>query len=168
MITLEQYWMGRDQSHASELTAEIRMHAQELLGRVNTLLGMAEADGVALGIDQVTHTPVASGWRPTGVNARTANSATGSRHITGQAVDLQDTEDRALARWCLANLDALEELELWMERPQWTAGGLHNGEFRPDPWVHLQSLPPRSGTRVYIPSVAHPLVAALPGEETTT
>lgn len=160
MITLEQYWMGRDAVHGSELTFEIRNNAEELVGRVNNLLAAAEIDGVSPDLDQVTGSPVASGWRPAGVNARTKNAASGSKHITGRAVDLQDTRDRALARWCLEHVELLEQFGLWMERPQWTAGATGR-----DPWVHLQSVPPGSGKRVYVPSTAPAQAAALPGEE---
>lgn len=167
MIAIEQYWMGRDAQYPEELTPAIRANAEDLVGKVNLLLAFAEADGVAPGIDQVTHTPVASGWRPQAINDRTANAGKASRHITGQAVDLQDTPDRQLARWCLENTvpecvargepDLLKQVGLWMERPQWTGGA--------DPWVHLQTIAPGSGRRVYIPSSAPPRVAALPGEE---
>ena len=47
----------------------------------------------------------------------------------------------------------LEQLGLYMERPQWT----------PD-WVHLQVRAPKSGRRVYVPSSKPPLVGALPEE----
>jgi hypothetical protein len=160
MITIEQYLMGRDVKYAHELTAQIRANAEELVGKVNLLLAFAEADGVEPGFDQVTHTAVASGWRPLAINQaleRTANAAPTSRHITAEAVDLQDTPERSLATWCLANLDALQRAGLWMERPQWTGGA--------DPWVHLQMRPPRSGKRVFIPSASPARVAALPGEE---
>lgn len=162
-ITLEQYWMGRDLRYAGELTPEIRANAEELVGKVNLLLAFAEADGVEPGYDQVTGTPVASGWRPRGVNARTANAATTSNHILGHAVDLQDTPDRALARWSLANLHELKQVGIWMERPQWTGGA--RGD---DPWVHWQSVPPKSGRRIYIPSSTPPGAAPLPGEELLT
>jgi hypothetical protein len=160
MITLEQYWMGRDLEYAHELTGGIRAAAEELVGKVNLLLNFAEADGVTPGFDQVTGTHVASGWRPAAVNERTSNAAAASRHLTGQAVDLQDTPDRALAAWCLANLPDLKNCGLWMERPMWTGGR--------DPWVHLQSVPPRSGRRVFIPSTMPPRAQALPGEEHLT
>lgn len=157
MIELAHYWMSRDAKYRSELTPEIAHNAEDLVGKVNNLLAFAEVDGVQPGFDQVTRTHVASGWRPSGVNERTSNAATASRHITGQGIDLQDGTDRGLARWCLANLDALEDCGLWMERPQWTGGA--------DPWVHLQSVPPGSGKRVYIPSTMPPRCAALPGED---
>lgn len=153
MITLEQYWMGRDLKYPAELTSEIRHNAELLVGKVNNLLTFADEDGVAPGTDQVTGTAVASGWRPQGVNERTRNAASGSKHIMALAVDLQDTKNRDLARWCIRNLDALEAAGLWMEDPQWTGG--------PDPWVHLQGVPPGSGKRVYVPSTMPPLAKAL-------
>jgi len=54
-------------------------------------------------------------------------------------------------RWCLKHLDVLETLGLWMEDPQWTPT-----------WLHVQTIPPRSGHRVYIPSASPALVAKLP------
>lgn len=152
-VSIEQYWMGRDVSFARELTGGIRVNAEELLGRVNLLLERAAAEGVEPGVDQMTGNAVASGWRPHGINDRTLNAAATSKHITAQAVDLQDNAHRDLARWCLRNLDVLEELELWMEDPRWTGGA--------DPWVHLQMVPPGSGRRVYVPSTAPPRAAAL-------
>ena len=153
MITLADYLMGRATEHGDEITPTMRDDAERLLLRTNALLTMAAQDGVYPGLDARTDTPVASGWRPKGINDRTANAAKQSRHLTMQAIDLRDTEDRALARWCIAHLDALAHLGLWMERPQWTAT-----------WVHLQSIPPISGRRVYVPTQAPPLCAALPGE----
>lgn len=151
MITLDDYWMGRDAAYAADLTPEIRDNAVELLGRVNLLISFAHKDGVWPGIDTVTGTPVAGGWRPPAVNARTQNAGQYSNHITARAVDIQDTPDRAFARWCLRNIELLAEIGLWMENPQWT----------PD-WVHLQIVPPRSGLRVYRPSMSQPLAAKLP------
>lgn len=151
MITLTEYFMGRDRTHERECSPEIRGNAALTVARVNLLLARAEADGVGPGVDEVTSTAVASGWRPPAINSRTQNSATGSRHLVAKACDLQDTPGRELARWCLRNLEALAEIGLWMEDPQWT----------PD-WVHLQTEPPGSGRRVYRPSMAEALVAKLP------
>lgn len=156
MITWEDYLMGRDAEHGDEITQAMRDDAALLLKRVNALLTMAAIDGVYPGIDQHTGTPVASGWRPAHINDRTANAAKGSNHITMRAIDVQDTPDRAIARWCLAHIDVLINLGLWIERPQWTGGA--------DPWVHFQKVPPGSGHRVYVPTQAPPLCAALPGE----
>lgn len=148
MITLDDYWMGRDIAHAADLTPEIRENAIELLGRVNLLQHWAAADGIYPGTDAVTGTPVASGWRPPVINASVGG---GPLHPKAEAIDLRDTPERAFARWCLSNIAALDELGLWMEDPQWTPT-----------WVHLQKRPPRSGRRVFVPKATPPLVAKLP------
>ena len=133
MITLRTYWMGRDSTHAEELTDEILANAHLTVAKCNELLERAGRSD----IDQV-----ASGWRPASVNDATANASRSSRHLTAQAVDLPDA-DRSLATWCVDNLDVLREIGLWMEDPRWTPT-----------WVHLQIVPPRSGRTVYIPSSA--------------
>ena len=133
MITLETYWMGRDVEHAEELTDEIRANAEITVAKANELLARAGRSDI--------HT-VNSGWRPKTVNEATANSATQSRHLTGQAVDLPD-RDRTLASWCGDNLDVLAEVGLWCEDFRWTKT-----------WVHLQTVPPKSGKRIYVPSSA--------------
>lgn len=154
MLIPTDYWMGRDVTHAADLTDAIRANAAELLGRVNLLLTWAYADNVRPALDAKTCSHVASGWRPPAVNDATPNAAHGSKHTTGEAIDLRDNGTRDLARWCLKNLDALEEIGLWMEDPQWTPS-----------WVHLQIQPPKSRNRVFIPSSAPPLVAKLPEQE---
>ena len=131
MITLHAYWLGRDVTHAEELTEEINRNAQVTVSKANELLARAGRNDI---------NTVNSGWRPQGVNDTTRNSAAVSSHLTAQAVDLPDT-DRTLAEWCVDNLDVLKEIGLWMEDPRWTPT-----------WVHLQTKPPKSGKIVYIPS----------------
>jgi hypothetical protein len=152
MITLEKYWMGRDIKYRAMLNHEIIQNAQMTVDKANELLKRFRAE---TGIDIDT---VASGWRPPAVNSNTKNAATGSRHLTARAVDLRDTPDRDLARWCLRNLDQLEDIGLWMEDPQWTWNEKAGGA----PWVHLQIVPPGSGRRVYVPSTQPPLAKLLP------
>lgn len=132
MIREEQYWMGRDSKYPGELTVEIENNAAELLGKVNNLLA-------ALGWADPA---VRSGWRPQAVNDATSNAASTSKHLTGQAVDLADN-DRSLARAIMLEPDVLAQFGLWMEDTRWTPT-----------WVHLQSVPPKSGKRIYIPSTA--------------
>ncbi len=156
MIILPDYWMGRDATHPADLTDAIRDNATLLLGRTNLLLSWAYAENVRPALDARTGTHIASGWRPPAINDATSNAAKASRHITGEAIDLRDHGTRDLARWCLKNLDALDEIGLWMEDPQWT----HTPPGQP--WVHLQIQPPRSHRRVYIPSARAPLAAKLP------
>ena len=160
MITRADYWMGRDAAHPADLTDRILDNATELLGRVNLLLSWAHNDHVAPAFDQSTGTRVASGWRPPAINDATSNAARASRHLTGEAIDLRDNGTRDLARWCLRNIDALEEIGLWMEDPQWT----HQPPGQP--WVHLQIIPPGSRRRVYVPSTRPPLAAKLPEQIT--
>ncbi len=155
MITVEQYFMGRDEDYDDECGTNIRQNAENTVDIINQLLELSAKDGVQPGINPNTGTFVSSGWRPAAVNEATCNAAAHSKHLDALACDLRDTSERALARWCLSNLDTLEQLGLWMENPQWTPT-----------WVHLQTVPPRSGRRVYIPSSAPPQCAPLP-EQTT-
>lgn len=127
-LKLADYYMGRDRLHRGELTRELRASARETLRRVNRLLRRA---GLAR--------KVTSGWRPAAVNAAVPGAAKGSKHLSCQAIDLEDRDGR-LDAWCMANPDALEELQLWLEHPDATPG-----------WCHLQILPPRSGNRVFYP-----------------
>jgi hypothetical protein len=153
LITLKQFFMGRDATYASELTDEIRANAALTVERVNKLLAIAATDGVFPAVKDDSE--VASGWRPFSVNDKTANAAKGtSNHITGKACDVRDTKARDLARWCLRNLHVLADLGLYMENPMWTPT-----------WVHVQTVPPHSEKRVYVPSENPPLAAALPEQE---
>jgi hypothetical protein len=155
VITLEQYFMGRDALFPGECTLAVGSNAERTVERINRALELAAADGVEPGIDVKTGNFVASGWRPRSINhalERTSNAAAASAHIVAEACDLQERmPGRDLARWALKNLDKLEEIGLWMEDPRWT----------PD-WVHWQTRPPHSGLRVYRPSMHEPLAAALP------
>lgn len=151
MIILTDYTMGRDALYPAELTEQVVANASELLGRVNLLLSWAMNENIRPALDAKTGTHVASGWRPRAVNDATSNAASRSKHITGEAIDMRDNGTRDLARWCLKNLDALEEIGLWMEAPQYTPS-----------WVHLQIVAPGSHRRVYVPSSAPPLCALLP------
>lgn len=148
MISITQYWMGRDKVYASELTLAVRNNALRTVAAVNVALGMfAKETGIVL-------TQVASGWRPVDVNCETSNAAEHSRHITGEACDIHDTPNRDFARWCCRNQSALAKIGLWLERFEWTPS-----------WVHMQKVPPQSGRRVYVPSVAPAKCARLPEQD---
>lgn len=148
-ITVEQYFMGRDK--AAPPTAEMRQNAVELVALANELLSEAAEDGVPLDrVDQVTGTLVSSGYRPASVNERTANAAKRSTHLSCEGLDIQDSRNQDLARWCLQNLAILERLGLYMEDPRWTYS------YNADHWVHVQTRPPNSGKRVYVPSSKPP------------
>lgn len=125
MITDKGFWKGRDVAYKAELTAEIKSNAKEVIRRVNLLLARAAVTADA-----------SSGWRPASVNAN-AGGAAKSKHMLGQAIDVQDSS-KVLQKWCMVNQHVLEELGLWMEHPRDTPT-----------WCHLQSVPPRSGNRVF-------------------
>lgn len=128
MISLADYYMGRDEKFPAELTDELRTNAASTVDRVNQLLE-------SFGKDR----KVRSGWRPAVVNAATPNAAPKSKHMTCQACDIEDN-DGTLDEWCMGNLSALERLQLWLESPKHTLT-----------WCHVQIVPPRSGLRVFIP-----------------
>lgn len=128
MITLADYWMGRDRTHAADLTAAIRASAEVTVERINRLLAAAKVSG-----------KVSSGWRPPAINAGVKGAAKRSKHMTGQASDLADPKGD-LGRWCLDNVAELERIGLWLEHPSATPT-----------WCHLQTVPPKSGRRVFHP-----------------
>ena len=121
MLTLQEYFMGRDKEYPDDLTTELRINAQETVIRVNTLLGYFGESR-----------EIMSGWRPPAVNAATKGAAPKSKHMTCQAVDLRDDEGD-LDEWCLAHPEILEKIGLWQEHPSATKS-----------WAHLQSVPYKS------------------------
>ena len=135
-ITIADYFMGRDADFPEELTPQIRANAAVTVERCNTLLeayGIATADRRARKLN--------SGWRPLAINQRVRGSAMRSKHLTGEACDLDDF-DGSLDRWCAsaAGLAALDRIGLWLEHPDSTPT-----------WTHVQITPPRSGNRVFRP-----------------
>lgn len=128
MITITDYLMGRDIRYGAEITHQMWNDAEDLLVRVNVLLELFGEPRA-----------VTSGWRPAAVNSATPRAAKYSNHVLMRAIDLED-DDGALDEWCLTNEEQLAELGLWLEHPAATKG-----------WCHLQSVPPRSGRRVFYP-----------------
>ncbi len=134
MITLADYFMGRDEQYRGDLTDNIVENARHTIARANVLLASFKA---ATGDTEQRH--VTSGWRPAAVNAGIPNAAPRSKHMTGQAIDLADPEGD-LDDWCMDNQTHLEQFGLWLEHPSATKG-----------WCHLQIVPPKSGRRVFYP-----------------
>lgn len=133
IITPEEYYMGRDKTHSSELTDDLKANAVELLTRVNKLIGLCPANP---GHEWV----VTSGWRPKAINERVPGAAKASRHLTCEAIDLKDPRGYLAELLCKNRTDLLVSCELYAEHPSFTKG-----------WVHLQSVPPGSGNRIFIP-----------------
>lgn len=144
MITLADYWMGRDATHALQLGTDLRAQAARTVQIANALLVLAKGAGVTLEESPRTGSIVTSGWRPADINAGVPGAAVRSKHITCQAIDLYDP-DGDLDDWLLTQATAprggvLGELGLWLEHPAATKG-----------WAHVQTVPPGSRRRVFYP-----------------
>lgn len=109
-----------DRMNDKELTSDYKDNAVKLLNKVNQLL-------TELGI---TSAKVSSGFRPSSVNAATANSAKKSLHMICQAIDILDDKDQSLSKLILTRPDLLDKYELWIEDPASTVGKNTN-------WVHI-------------------------------
>ena len=141
MINMAQYLMGRDREHGHLLGTDLRHNAAITIDLANRLLVLAKLAGVTLETSPRTGSIVTSGWRPPAINAGTPGAAPRSKHLACQAVDLFDP-DGDLDEWLMTmgGRKALEDLGLWIEHPAATKG-----------WCHLQTVPPRSGNRVFYP-----------------
>lgn len=141
MITLTDYLMGRREQYPLAYGPDIEREALRTIGIVNDLLLIATGAGVTLERNPRTGSIVSSGWRPPAVNASTPNAAVRSLHMTGKAIDVYDP-DGDLDEWLMtdAGQAMLQRLGLWLEHPAATKG-----------WSHLQTVPPRSGKRVFYP-----------------
>lgn len=67
-----------------------------------------------------------------------------SRHLETEedvfAADIGGPNVKELQKWCLENIEVLEEIGLWIEDFAYTKN-----------WVHFQDSPPASGKRFFIP-----------------
>lgn len=139
MITIGAYLMGRAEKYPDALTDELMANGMDTVRKVNELLAEAQTFGIFQPIKSETGSQVSSGWRPPAVNARVPGAARRSLHMTMQACDIYDPEN-ALDDWCMKHLDVLERIGLWLESPTATPG-----------WCHVQTKPPGSRRRVFIP-----------------
>lgn len=128
VITLSDYYMGRDLLYPDELDPEKCANARLTVSRANAMLACA-------GLVRVVN----SGWRPRQINARIPSASARSKHMSCQAIDLAD-DDGCLDRWCMDNLRVLARIGLWLEHPRATPG-----------WCHVQVVAPGSGRRVFMP-----------------
>lgn len=141
MITLADYWMGRDREFPMAMTPDIEHNAAIMVELANKLVILARSAGVDFEANPRTGSVVSSGWRPAALNATVAGAAVKSKHITGQAIDLYDP-DGDLDDWLMTpdGQTTMAKLGLWHEHPSATKG-----------WAHLQSVPPKSGRRTFYP-----------------
>jgi len=139
VITLADYWMGRDVRFPLAMSPQLERNALLTVELANKLLVLAKSAGLPIENNPKTHTVVSSGWRPPDVNAATPGAAPKSKHITGEAIDLYDAEGN-LDEWLLLNLQVLRAFGLWQEHPRAITS-----------WTQVQTKPPRSGNRVFYP-----------------
>jgi hypothetical protein len=107
-----------------ETTAEVAANLDDLLVRVNK---------VRKGYGKPMR--VSSGLRSQADQQRINPKAPKSKHLTGQAVDIADPKGELKAY-----IKANPPDDLWFEDFDHTPG-----------WVHMQSVPPKSGKRFFIP-----------------
>lgn len=128
-LTLDQYLMGREKE--SPITNGMREDAIELLKRVNALLAEFYKQ-----VPKAKKRIITSGYRTAKVNAQ-VGGAKKSNHMLCRAVDLSDP-DQVLDNWLTDEI--LEKFDLYREDPSATKT-----------WVHLQSCPPKSKKRTFLP-----------------
>jgi len=132
MITMNELLMGRQTF--DQLTPEQQKNATELLSKINIIrAAYGKPMKVNDGIRRPQDTP--------------KNGAAKSKHLLGQAIDIDDDDTLFMWKWCLANLDLIQKAGLYLEDPRWTHGSVGT-------WMHFQSVPPASGKRIFVPSTA--------------
>ena len=149
------YWFGPDgvdrrERYVKDFLPEYQINGDGVQGAIATVVQVFFAE-TTIELPE----GYASGWRPPAVNESTANAGKASTHLCAQAGDKRDTEDGAFAWWCLRNIYVLERHSLWMEHPVATVvrawKTAREQERAPTPWCHLQTVPPKSASRVYWP-----------------
>lgn len=137
MITIPQYF-GPWRQHPDATPAKVA-NAERLLDAVNSLMAYAEEQGVVFPINPSTDSQVSGtrlgGFRP----ILSTTGAARSSHKEGLAVDIYDPHDE-IDKWCLANLDRLEKVGIYLEHPDYTVT-----------WSHWTIRRPGSGNRVFYP-----------------
>jgi uncharacterized protein YcbK (DUF882 family) len=118
--------------HNYPTTPEIDTNLHELLTKINKVRE-------AYNTPMIVTSGLRSDEQQLALIAAGKSDAKGSKHLTGQAVDILDS-DRKLRDWVLANMDLMETIGFWFE------------DFDHTPnWIHFQIVPPGSGKRVFIP-----------------
>ena len=141
MISLQDYWLGRDREFPMAMSPDLEKRAAMMVELANKLLTIAHSAGITLPTNPRTGSVVSSGWRPASVNPATHNAAPDSKHRPGRAIDLY-VPDGDLDEWLMTpdGQKTMADLGLWHEHPSATKG-----------WAHVQSLPPWSGRRTFFP-----------------
>lgn len=123
MITMQEL-----NPHDYETSPEVLANLKDLLAKLNAVRAIYAKPMV-----------INSGLRSQEDQERINPSAPKSKHLMGQAADVRDADGK-LTEWVKANMSTMEHIGFWFEDFGHTHG-----------WVHFQSVPPRSGNRVFIP-----------------
>lgn len=122
--------------HNFPTTPEIDANLQLLLAAINVVRN-------AYGIPMIVTSGLRSQAFQDDLIAQGKSNAPKSKHLTGQAVDIQDLDGRLWA-WCMANMPVLQSAcqpaGLFLEDKQSTPT-----------WVHFQTEAPKSNKRIFIP-----------------
>lgn len=125
MISREEVLMGRDKDYP--LTPELEKNLTKLLEALNKFRKIYGKPLI-----------VSSGYRPGEYNKK-AGGAKNSAHLTCEAVDFHDSDDK-IKEFVVKNPKILEDCSLFMEDPSKT-----------DNWIHLQIRIVTSGKRIFKP-----------------
>jgi len=147
-ISLSDYLTDFPERYPDQFSKEIKENAIILLNKVNKLVTLVRKPFNF-------SWSVTSGWRPAAYNASIGGSLR-SRHITGEAIDLHDPDFWLQRHLTIENPDLLRVCDLAMEDPAYCM--YENADKSRGGWVHLQSVLPRSGNRVFIPYPGPPVV----------
>lgn len=134
MILQLKDYIGRFRDSA-EVTDEVTKNAGKLLAKVSELLSRAGLKDIA----------ITSGFRSVKYNEK-IGGAKKSLHTRGLAIDLADPT-KEIGQWCITNMEQMAEIGLYLESLERT----HKSDRPQGRWVHLQSIAPNSGARVFIP-----------------
>lgn len=151
MITLREYLGKEWKSLQHFLSIEHQQNIDDLVERLNRFRS-------AYGEPMI----VTSGYRTAADHRRIYKAKGveenkipwGSKHLSGQACDFADNS-QALLDFILNNKALLISCGFWVEHPAWTV--TPSGSR----WIHLQTVPPASGKRFFIPNNSPPVDAEL-------
>ena len=112
-----------------ECTEEVQKNADELARRVTALL------------EDFFKNWISSGFRTSSANQKTPGASKKSNHMQACALDLS-----TLGQYLKTDYKINKEKSLLVKHDLY----LEDPDYTPT-WTHLQSLPPKSGKRVFIP-----------------
>lgn len=92
---------------------------------------------------------ISSGYRPAAINA-SVGGAKKSNHLMCLAADIAD-KNGSFTEWVMENLDKVKECGVEaIEDPRYTLT-VNKDNVRISGWIHLQIIPVKSGTFVFVP-----------------